>query len=620
MGNHSSKDKAIVINNQEIHQIPRVQPLPWELPEIFSHISLFLDRHTLTICLRVSHTWHESFLPSVWSSLHISALKRPSRSPGATEGDFETCNPSPEALHAHALLVHRIQFWGEHFGPVTEHLNTLLFPNLIEVDLQQLAGPSDWTHFSYVDFIRSHQRSLQSFVMPILPALDIFLERILASGCPDLQELRLGNMRLMNDKQTSDAIPTWLRLYDGLWSRLRVLSLKGYWSLDREQEEANLAEQIALSPGMPLWASSASYIIESLSNHPVSAASMAMAAGSATVADPTTTTKATGTRIGAKCAPAKIQELSMDGHDADGKALEAQLWVIEQCPDLRRLRWTALNHLTLPMHLLARAIQEPVNGNDANPHARQSKWPKLESIGFKYFENKDLEIILDNLSSTLRELDLQQSTFNLDSWEVLKNAANGALLRQLSVLNLHRCSRVPGSALHEMMCLMPNLQDFRTESRIQDTDLLQDEQRSWVCFGLKHLEATFAIDIYYAGGSRPQHARRLTSQPMILSRLSQLEKLEHLQLRTESPFNEGELWLSLRQDDHTGGEGGLDLLKTLKKLRVFIGPSAGNVSWGHEEDSWVQANWPRLETISGIELRKDAKFLKEKNRVFRVWD
>ncbi|KAG0053724.1 hypothetical protein BGZ83_000534 [Gryganskiella cystojenkinii] len=157
-----------------------------------------------------------------------------------------------------------------------------------------------------------------------------------------------------------------------------------------------------------------------------------------------------------------------------------------------------------------------------------------------------------------------------------------------------------------MMCLMPSLHEFRTGSVIQDTDILQD-QRPWVCLGIKTLKIVFAIDV--AQSSR-QTARE-TSQRMILSRLAQFKALEYCQLwdptvQSQLMVPDTELWISLQD------EGGLELLETWKQLRWFTGPVSNVVSWGREEDDWAKENWPRLETIAGVTLWKDARYLRKK--------
>ena len=95
-----------------------------------------------------------------------------------------------------------------------------------------------------------------------------------------------------------------------------------------------------------------------------------------------------------------------------------------------------------------------------------------------------------------------------------------------------------------------------------------------------------------------------SSQPEILSRLSELVRLEHLDVREmyhRKVIPGQELRLTLKD--------GLDVLKRLHRLGTLIGPKcrANMVEWGDAEVDWVLENWPRIETVANYEMNQQFK-------------
>ncbi|KAG0055690.1 hypothetical protein BGZ83_007697 [Gryganskiella cystojenkinii] len=94
----------------------------------------------------------------------------------------------------------------------------------------------------------------------------------------------------------------------------------------------------------------------------------------------------------------------------------------------------------------------------------------------------------------------------------------------------------------------------------------------------------------------------VTTESLVFSRLSTLEQLEILDLNVcYVPRAYRILQLTLK--------GGLDQLRTLKRLKVLHGPDFRNQTffWTEKEALWVLEHWPRLQTMTSVALDETAR-------------
>jgi hypothetical protein len=93
-------------------------------------------------------------------------------------------------------------------------------------------------------------------------------------------------------------------------------------------------------------------------------------------------------------------------------------------------------------------------------------------------------------------------------------------------MDLATCFDFIGSVAHDAMCTMPNLKVLKADTLL-DMDMLEDG-RAWVCERLKELQLVIKLD-------QP----RSVTQPIILSRLSKLTRLENYQMSHRSIIQTG---------------------------------------------------------------------------------
>ncbi|KAF9282071.1 hypothetical protein BGZ88_011214 [Linnemannia elongata] len=335
-------------------------------------------------------------------------------------------------------------------------------------------------------------------------------------GCYKLQQLHYWSLDLTKPKQ-------WVFLHNCLWSRLKVL----YAGYSYVTQEFRHVPPLEVSPELP--ASSTS-----------------------------------------------IQELTVrSGRDMD--VIKAHCWTIQQCPHLVRLSWSTswfpddeplLDADSGPMHLMAEEIRR--NG---------VKWvhiKHLELSGSNMY-SRDLGSLIRTMPQ-LTTLNLSETDINLDGWRVLR--ACPQLLLRLRELDLENCHCLPGSAVQDMLCTMPNLEVFKAVS-LSYTDAEQDD-RPWLCHALKELSLAFDL------GSPLRRSPSL--EPKLLLRLSKLDRLKKCRI----PY------LGAHGPNFTL-QSGLDLLCSLKDLTSFEGSGPWREAfWGAAEVDWVIENWPNLRSLSGV--------------------
>lgn len=191
-------------------------------------------------------------------------------------------------------------------------------------------------------------------------------------------------------------------------------------------------------------------------------------------------------------------------------------------------------------------------------------------------EPANVTTVLDHLVG-LTELDVTETNFDRRCWLALYGC-NREHLFTLKVLRASNC-QIDGILIIEILGSLPNLEVLEA-GKLQDTDL-QEDTRPWVCKNLRELTLNLVL------------TSRSTTQPMVLSRLSEMTNLEKLELRGSKQSSEHRLRFMMDQ--------GLDQLRTLRRLKelIVMAPGLGDL-WGAEEARWVRKHWPELRQLQGF--------------------
>jgi hypothetical protein len=196
--------------------------------------------------------------------------------------------------------------------------------------------------------------------------------------------------------------------------------------------------------------------------------------------------------------------------------------------------------------------------------------------------------------TSLQELDLSQTRFCYSSWKLIKND-NPDCLNRFTVLNIQHCKEVEGSVAHTILCTMPNLKELYADY-VDSSYLVEPQAQEWTCQGLKCLSLAFVMT---------EHELH---QPLILTRLAQLTRLEVLNLSMFSLRNHP--WKGILVE-HCQASClrlnlglGLDCLKSLRRLRSIEGPKSLDAPWNEAEARWVQDHWKNLERLAGFDVHK----------------
>ncbi|GJJ69638.1 hypothetical protein EMPS_01986 [Entomortierella parvispora] len=417
------------------------------------------------------------------------------------------------------------------------------FPYLSTLDYRSGAYEDSMLLRTY--FIKKHAATLidvttDAMRPPTLEALN---------DCPNLTRLQIhGNPLKKLFKQEVWPIQEWIRQYKSLWSRLLFLSLS---DLSSWTEHSSLFKETQTtwirSSGCDNTDADVSHIQELRICHPIA-------------------------------------------------SFQAYTWLIEYCPDLRRLTWVipfqTYNqlHEFSPMQQLADWVQA---AGPTCQHLEEIALPRL------LFRNEDWRRLLSSVRR-LSCLDLSKSAFNLESWNILQ--AHPRHLKTLQRLDLRGCSDLTGKATHAMMCEMPNLEVFRAGGIISSLDLLEDP-RPWCCLGLKELALEFmnvpeGVDREMLLLNSDQRRARIAQSNIdetvfvasgesedVFSLITGLRSLETLS--AFSILNH----YGTRQELKVPGQ--LDQwLGSLERLRK-LGPEV--VGIGEREKQWFRQHWPMIE-------------------------
>ncbi|KAG0045379.1 hypothetical protein BGZ83_009413 [Gryganskiella cystojenkinii] len=246
-----------------------------------------------------------------------------------------------------------------------------------------------------------------------------------------------------------------------------------------------------------------------------------------------------------------MQDLTIEESEPIETERHAHLWMIENCLHLVRLRWSISNKITGGEDEDEQEIQSAPMALLSSSIVTKKICRQLETIclpGME-FDLEDFEILVAILTR-LTELDLSDTNFGDSEWQSLRKHPRH--LGTLRVVVLEGCLDLLSSGfLQDMLCSLPALDVFKADT-IVDTDTLND-CRTWVCLGLRELKITIEL-------------KEPSSLQMFQYRISKLIKLEKCLLYRPTS---GSFRMTL--------EGGLDKLKTLRRLRVFMRSPRGDM-------------------------------------------
>lgn len=231
--------------------------------------------------------------------------------------------------------------------------------------------------------------------------------------CSKLQQLQFTSLILTKPKQ-------WVSLHDQLWSRLKKLCA----GQSRIPLEFQHVRPLEIPPELPI-------------------------------------------------SSASIQELTFSirsGRDKD--TIKTRFWTVQWCPHLVQLSWSTfccldddfLDADSGPMRLMSEEIR---SGGD-------KKWVYIKNLhlsGWNIY-SRDLSLLIRSMPQ-LTALNLSHTDINLDDWIILQRSPR--LLIRLRELVLEDCYRLPGSAIQDMLCMMPNLEVFKTPI-LSYTEVEQDDR------------------------------------------------------------------------------------------------------------------------------------------------
>ncbi|KAG0057647.1 hypothetical protein BGZ83_007020 [Gryganskiella cystojenkinii] len=303
----------------------------------------------------------------------------------------------------------------------------------------------------------------------------------------------------------------------------------------------------------------------------------------------------------------QLQDLVLETVNEDEVMLECHYQLVRNSPNLVRLLWRT-------MEKDDPSVQE--DGVSTEQWDKLSSaildgacpWKRLESLALPGIDITayDFEVVIKALAPTLKDLNFETSNFDRSAWYEIQSIA--PLRTTLRTLNLRGCIELKGDAVHDIMSTMTGLESFQAEW-ICDSDILgkrggreldEVDQKPWVCTRMKELAVGMVVHSYddyddeddISFNDRELHLMKLLSQLTELETLNLTIGQEIQDRYPESLYYDGddpnELGLTL--------EGGLDSLKTLKKLRIL---ELSTFAWSGQEARWILDSWPRLEKIVG---------------------
>ncbi|GJJ72299.1 hypothetical protein EMPS_04656 [Entomortierella parvispora] len=514
-------------------------PSPLEISELLTRIVSLVDQTTLLACQVVCKEWRRTLEFLIWRDLKLVQLGNRFKQP-----------MTDNCIRQHAPLVQRLSICVDprYYQPSSGNLDNNLclrttdFPKLTSLEIGIQLGLLYW----------SSQTEEMVYLTYKLFRLMLDSSSLLSGGgqgFPMLQVLKIA------DLQFKFLPREWMTLWETLWSRLQVLSLTGHWwgYYQVFPEEENMDD---IDDDRP-WQR-----YEELCN------------------------KDEMQKLARRHGPSwTMRDLTLISYSRDMNrgVYEIQSWMVGQCPDLVRLKWSVDWYLEAeqrPMELIRDLVME---GSQLNP----PQFQELETLDLpRQFYGEEFVDLIDAMPrlTMLKMEDVKE--FEENPWILLKATAPRHL-NTLRILDV-RCSGVGSHTLIDMLCSLPNLEVFQGDTI---TDLhLREDPRPWACRGaLRRLELDFKITTQ----------RRVLSQSLIVSRLAEMEQLEDLRVSC-SPL----------RLDLSKPKGMLERLKTLKHLKTLSLESRNenfNCDWGQVELAWVRENWPKLKYVDWIEYKDEVK-------------
>ncbi|KAG0044644.1 hypothetical protein BGZ83_010114, partial [Gryganskiella cystojenkinii] len=556
-----------------------LNPSPVTITEILLHIGSFLNTRSLRHALCVSKDWYTTMYPLLWQRIYL----------WQDRDEFDPdIGPSFSNLRQHASLVNSLKvhshMFDESCGPdPSDGDKPLFFPNLavLEIDTHYNRSIKDPAIFL---FLERQQATIKNLTLSTFHTVE--LTPILAHELPLLTHLSINNWDF-------HGLPSvFMDQYNTLWSRLLSLALYEFTLFSTEYQW-----------GMHL--------------------DMA-------------------TKLLERAPPTRLQELIMvkEYYPANREQIQLQLLVILNSPDLVRLEWAtrcedreleAYEDVEVvedgPMAQVARAIK--------SGRFHQGRQQQLKSLGRgrSNFRIQDLDTILNSFQSSLKELSLNSTNFDKDSWQLIKDRYPG-YLSTITVLDVDDCSLLKGSHVHDIMCSFNGLEVFKADYVI--TSNLERDGRSWVCLGLKELSLGFVLQQSQRDCGEDDGDRR-RGQDLFLDQLSRLSRLRVLELNKldkededkvkqeaedDSAVDNAESSDPLNLDAASANSAcqtklsltlpmGLHRLKTLRGLRRLQAPrchlwsdktNCKTCVWTEVEARWVVENWRSLVELSNIRM------------------
>ncbi|GJJ71517.1 hypothetical protein EMPS_03867 [Entomortierella parvispora] len=449
---------------------------PLDIPEIAHQVGSYLNRKTLFACVLVSHPWHQSFLPLLWSD----------------------CSGNRTAAHGRPFFseVEKNRHFIRHLS--TSYLETdvalkcyrIDFPRLVRltVGIRPLSlGPITYTSSRKKssslpiinNFIRRHQKTLQSLCIYVEPPGHLewskekpFLElrsiwSLVLSTQAAQGSVNLGQQRLRS---------LTLRGIEINWDELEACS--GLWDILRELDTLTLTNWSVAKTWMPIRVDS---FFEPLAH-------------------------------------SKIRHLDIQNGD-DLSRYENNL--ISQC--------CSLQSLTLHSKFNSHTEHLFTNMAEGNP------WPYLEDIEIHHSGLSDQEYttLVERIGRPLRRLTISGSGFQLLSAIALLESGGGRHRASLEVLRLTNAIMLQGAWTQRVLCLLPRLKIFHCCSIIENKDIKADP-RDWACNQLQNFRVTPRLTTLRVTSSPNAHPAQMSdpaaNYSLMFKRLAGLTHLHTLQV------------------------------------------------------------------------------------------
>ncbi|KAF9091243.1 hypothetical protein BGX27_002056, partial [Mortierella sp. AM989] len=264
-----------------------------------------------------------------------------------------------------------------------------------------------------------------------------------------------------------------------------------------------------------------------------------------------------------------------------GYTVGDMMQLISGCPELEKLRWE--NPYKKEISLFEDTIRK------FSRLAVTGAWYRLENLHLSraYIDDMDLAGIVSSLRR-IRCLDVEGTKFGYLSFEALRPH-----LKEIEVLNLHRCRNVDRAAIVEILLSCPQLRVFKGR-RIHAKDVVSTHgdisYRTWVCTSLRELALSFEFE---QGVTEEEQLNKDRMMTRVFEQLSRLTKLETLNLggyKATGTSPDSEMQLSLSK--------GFGKLSTLRGMKYICAPRTGQ-DIGENEVNWMIKHWEELEVFDG---------------------